>query len=70
MNKTVAEALALVGDLKRNWPISGGGHRRLPALQGAGIGVKAGLDSNLRLGAQNMSQQISERSPARFARGC
>jgi len=57
MNKTVAEALALVGDLKRE----------LAAVKEVDIVVcppftalsevsKAILDSNLRLGAQNMSE--------------
>ncbi len=41
MNKTVAEALALVSDLKLELAnIQRGGHRGVPAVHGSGIGVQ------------------------------
>ena len=58
MNKTVAEALDLVRRPQaRTRQREGSGHRRLPAVHRAGVDVsKAILDSNIRLGAQNMSE--------------
>jgi triosephosphate isomerase (TIM) len=57
MNKTVAEALAWCATSSSNWPSEGSGHRGLPAVHRAGESVsKAILDSNIRLGAQNMSE--------------
>jgi triosephosphate isomerase len=57
MNKTVAEALALVADLKREL----GGVKEVdivvcPPFTALGEVSKAILDSNIRLGAQNMSE--------------
>jgi triosephosphate isomerase len=57
MNKTVAEALALVNDLKREL----GGVKEVdlvvcPPFTALEAVSKAILDSNLRLGAQNMSE--------------
>src|SRR5271169_3552724 len=57
MNKTVAEALALVGDLKRE--LAGVKEVDIvvaPPFTALSEVSKAVLDSNLRLGAQNMSE--------------
>ena len=58
MNKTVAEALALVrGFENRARQREGSGHRRLPAVHRTGSkSPKPFVDSNLRLGAQDMSE--------------
>ena len=57
MNKTVAEALALVSDLKRDLAnIKGPDVVVVPPFTALESVSKAIIDSNIRLGAQNMSE--------------